>query len=291
MHFLLGPIFLVNAPTTVRGGFHPRFLLSFPITLGMSVGVAFIPVDGSTLGIISIGILTIVLTFVACVLLLSVPFYATDEHKALDQNFGPPLFAISILFFGMIAAHVTLTQLYSSPLVGLLLPSGSAATRTLATYLLVRSCHTCYYVPKQEFLTRLAASTQNQSVVPPILGDIEAVFGYCAAFFALIIGNAASVATLVEVMLAPTSTVWVLSLAVSALLELLTRTGIQQRAELWAAVRLAARFGVQRPVRLAQTNALELVYSHSLGGTGYVALMMAVSIGRGVWRSGGDRVA
>ncbi len=54
-YFILGPIFLVNAPITARGGFHPRFLLSLPFTVGPAVGAAFIPVDKLALGIISIG--------------------------------------------------------------------------------------------------------------------------------------------------------------------------------------------------------------------------------------------
>jgi hypothetical protein len=153
-------------------------------------------------------------------------------------------------------------------------------TRVLAMYAMRRCCHRFYYVPKQEFLTQLATSAQSQSnAVPPILGDIEAVFGYFAAFFALIIGNAASVSTLVEVMLSPTSTAWVLSLAVSGLQEVLTRTGLAQRTELWVAARLAAQFGLQWPTRLADSNALKLVYLRSLGGTRYVAWTMALSIG------------
>ena len=115
--------------------------------------------------------------------------------------------------------------------------------------------------------------------MPPILGDVEALFGEDAAFVSLIIGNAVSVSTFVEVVLSPTSTAWPLSLAVSTLLEVLGRTGIQQRAELWVVARLAARFGVQWSTRMAKSSALKLVYLHSLGGTGYVALTMAVSIG------------
>jgi hypothetical protein len=57
--FFLGPNFLLVAPITVCGGFHPRFLLSLPLTLGPAIGVAFIPLDGSRLGVISIGLLTV----------------------------------------------------------------------------------------------------------------------------------------------------------------------------------------------------------------------------------------
>jgi hypothetical protein len=280
-YFLLGPIFLVNAPITVRGGFHRRFLLSLPLTLGPAVGVAFAPVDGSTLGIISIVLLTVGIGFVLCFLALSAPLFATDEHKALDQSLGPSQTAIFFVFFGLITAHIMLTQ-FSSPLVGFLLPAGSAVIRQLAIFALARSLHKFYFEPKQAFLTQLSVSAQSQAnVVPPLLGDVEAIYGYGAALLALIIGNAASVATIVEATLTPTSMAWVVSLVVSLLLEVLARTGVQQRFELCVAAKLAAtrKFELQWPMRFAKMSALKLVYLHSLGGTGYVAPTMAVCIG------------
>ena len=39
MYFLLGAVFLITSPTLVRGGFHPRFLFSMPLTLGPAVGL------------------------------------------------------------------------------------------------------------------------------------------------------------------------------------------------------------------------------------------------------------
>jgi hypothetical protein len=95
----------------------------------------------------------------------------------------------------------------------------------------------------------------------------------------LIIDNTGLVATLMEAMLSPDSTSWITSLAVSALLELLTRTGIQQRFELWVAARLHEQFGLQWPMRLAQATSLKLVYLHSLRCTGYVTPTMALCIG------------
>ena len=56
-------------------------------------------------------------------------------------------------------------------------------------------------------------------------------------------------------------------------------TLIQQRVALWAAAKLAAKLDLQWSGRLAQMSTLELVYMHSLGGTGYVAPVMAVCIG------------
>ena len=278
--FVLGAIFLVTTPTVVRGGFHLRYLLSLPVTLGSAVGVAFIPVEGSTLGVISISLLTIGISYLLCFLLLNAPFFATNEHKALTRSFGPPLLSISILFFGLIAAHVTLTQRFSSPWIGLLLPAGSAVIRKLAIFAMGYSFHTFYFLPMAGFLLALSLSTQSrQGVVPPLLGDVEAVYSYAVAMFALIIGNAALVSSIVEATLSPDSTAWVLSLIVSSLLEVITRTGVQQRVELWVAAKLAAKFEDQWPMRIVEVSALELVYFHSLGGTGYVAPTMAVCIG------------
>jgi hypothetical protein len=85
----------VTAPIQVRGGFHPRFLLSLPLTLGTAIGAAFIPVDGSTLGIISIALLTFGISQTLCRVALSAPLFATDEHKALAAGLGPPLVAVT----------------------------------------------------------------------------------------------------------------------------------------------------------------------------------------------------
>jgi hypothetical protein len=280
VYFLIGPIFVINAPILVRGGFHPRFLLSLPITLGVSVGASFVPVDGSTLGIVSIASLALGVAFVVVLLLLSTPVFATDEHKALDQSFGLPIFAAILVFGALVFVHVTLTQRYSSPLVAVLLPVGSALIRAFVLFSLVNTFQKFYFEPKDAFLTALSQSAQGQDdAVPPLLGDIEVTFGYSATCAAVIIGNAASVATIVEAMLVPASMAWVLSLTVSSLLEVLSRTGRMQRVELWVAAKLAARFQLQAPMHAARTNALKLVYLHSLGSTGYVAPMMALCIG------------
>lgn len=155
--FVIGPVFLVNSPVLTRGGFHRRFFLSLPITLCAAIGAVFIPsymIEGSTIGVIPIAQLTIFLTYVVATLLLVAPFYATDEHKALQRSFGPPTFAALSCFYGAIAAYVYLAQSSSSPLVGLILPLCSFVTLALAMGGLVHSYHTFYYSPKQEFLTR-----------------------------------------------------------------------------------------------------------------------------------------
>ena len=140
--------------------------------------------------------------------------------------------------------------------------------------------HKFYYEPKEAFLTAFSQSAQGQDdAVPPILGDVEVTFGYGATACAVIIGNAASVATIVESMLVPASTAWVGSLALSSLMEVLARTGRMQRVELWVAAKLEAWFQLQGPMHAARTSALKLVYLHSLGSTGYVAPTMALCIG------------
>jgi hypothetical protein len=149
---MIGPIFLVNAPTIVRGGFHPRYLLSVPIALAAAVAAAFIPTGDYPLGIVSIGVIALVLGFVFCVCLLYVPFFATDEHKALDQTFGPPALVVGILFFLLMVAHVYLTRSSANMLIGLLLPIGCVATRTMALFVLARCCRRQYCEPKENFL-------------------------------------------------------------------------------------------------------------------------------------------
>jgi hypothetical protein len=114
---------------------------------------------------------------------------------------------------------------------------------------------------------------------PPLFGDIEAVYSAYAALLALMLGSAASVATLVGAVLVPDSWAWLVGLAGSVVLEVLMRTGMLQQPQLWAARRLAMRLGLDWPVHMAQTSALKLVYLHSLAGTGYVAPTMVLCIG------------
>ena len=289
--FINGPVFLVNSPILTRGGFHRRFLLSLPITLGAATGAAFIPSStegGSTIGLLSITQLTVLLTYAVATRLLISPFYATDEHKALQRSFGPPNFALLSCFFGAIVLYVFLAQNTSSPLVGLLLPLCSLVTRALAMHALVHSYHTFYYSPKQEFLTQqrtLVASSLEPSckstvvVVPPILGDVEIVYANMVATFALNIGNVASAATLMQAMLSPASSAWVIGLTASSLLELLTRIGTMQRIELWVATRLSAKFGMDWLLRFSRTNSLKVLYLRSLKCTRYMAATIAICIG------------
>jgi hypothetical protein len=190
VYFYVGPQYHVPVPILVSGGFRPRYFFSWPITLGVGVGLAFVPVDGSTfrVGMVSIMLLTFGLSYILCSLLLNAAFFQTNEHRALAPKFGLPVVASFLLFYGLNAAYVALAQQYSSPLVGLLLPVGSAITRALLLVVLVRSFDKFYYEPRASFLAQLPPSSQSQdSVPPPLFGDIEGPYGYTTAAFALII--------------------------------------------------------------------------------------------------------
>ncbi len=114
------------------------------------------------------------LGFVLCALLLNVPFFATGEHRALEQKkLGMPLCVIYTAFFGLISAYVSLTQLSSSPLVGMMLPFGSTVFRWLALFGTVRAFQKFYYEPKQTWLAQ-PPSTQrdgHESVLPRLAND------------------------------------------------------------------------------------------------------------------------
>ncbi len=56
--------------------------------------MTFILVNGEPPGIVTLGLLTFVLGFVLWALLLNVPFFATGEHRALEQILGMPLCVI-----------------------------------------------------------------------------------------------------------------------------------------------------------------------------------------------------
>jgi hypothetical protein len=84
-------------------------------------------------------------------------------------------------------------------LVGVLLPLGAWLIRVAAPFLLSRSCHFKYFLPKAEWLEEQALED-----LPPVLfGDLEAEYGYFVVLFALLIGSVSYVSMLVEVMQNP----------------------------------------------------------------------------------------
>jgi hypothetical protein len=165
-----GASFLLVAPTMVRGGFHVRFLFAVPIMLCISVCMAFVPVDGSTLGCVSIALLTFVLGFVSVNVFISAPLFETDEHKALQRSIGPPFAGVALLFFALVSTYVALVQRHAqSALIGLCLPAGSTAARYLAIFALNRSCDTRYYAPKAHFFGAAATVPEQGRIVSSAL--------------------------------------------------------------------------------------------------------------------------
>ena len=61
--------------------------------------------------------------------------------------------------------------------------------------------------------------------------------------------------------------------------DVMLRIGILQRIEVWVAGKLHTYVGLEWPVRVAKVSALKLVYFSALGGTSYLAPVMALSIG------------
>jgi hypothetical protein len=175
----IGPLFLVTAPTRVQGHFHPRYLLSVPILIGIGIGASFIDSGGMPLSILSLAIIATVLGYVVCIVVCNLKFYASIEHKQLDRSFGPPLILVAWIFFLWTALYVQVNRMSSHWLIGILLPLGAWIARVVALFLLSRSCHFQYYVPKATFIEAVANAEASDSEVeappPPLLGDVEGI--------------------------------------------------------------------------------------------------------------------
>ena len=279
------PMACVNAPTLISGRFRWHFLLSIPMTVCVSVGVAFIPVVGSTFGIAANVLVGLLLSFIL-INAMNSRFFATPEHKKLNQSVGPPLVAVGFLFFGSIMLYVALTRWYSSSAIGLFLPVAEATLKFGVLLVLNRSCCKHYYEPKADFLQRLAlthdtdaakgasaADLQSAPPAPPLLGDIEAVFANIAAVTAVVVGNGTFAATIVEVLVTPDSQSWIVGIVASCVMEMFVETGLAQRIQMWALV----RFKLQRLLHHAERTALDEVFLES--GSDFAAPLLAFAIG------------
>ena len=157
-------------------------------------------------------------------------------------------------------------------LVGVLLPLGAWLIRVAAPFLLSRSCHFKYFLPKAEWLEEQALED-----LPPVLfGDLEAQYGYFVVLFALLIGSVWYVSMLVEVMQNPESksTAWIMGLAVSFVTEFIDRTSVTQRIQL----RLAAHFRLEKVARLVRITALKALFYKSQLCTEFAAPIMVACI-------------
>jgi hypothetical protein len=185
---------------------------------------------------------------------------------------------IGFLFFLWTALYVEISRLSSHFLVGMLLPLGAWITRMAALFLLCRSCHSKYFLPKARSLEPIAAEqceSEGQSMPPPLLGDLELIYGYLAALFALLIGCGSYAPMLVQVMNNPSSLSWITGIVASLVLEITDRTSINQRVQL----RVASYFKLERIKRLIKMSAFKMVYYRSQFTTEFAAPILATSIG------------
>jgi hypothetical protein len=272
--FVNGGIFCTTAPARVTGEFHSRYLLSYPITIGIGIGVGFIRIGGAHLSLLSVGTIAMIIGYVVCIICLNLPFYVSIEHKQLDRSFGPPLILVAWIFFLWTALYVEVSRLVPHFLVGMLLPLGAWITRLAALFLLSRSCHFKYFVPKARFIES-AAVPEAEGKPPPLLGDLEMVYGYMAVLFALMIGCGSYVPMLVEVMNNPTSPAWVTGIVASLVIETMDRTSMTQRLQL----RVADYFELHLAAKVIRMSALKLVYYRSQFSTEFAAPIMTLAIG------------
>jgi hypothetical protein len=274
--FVVGAIFLVTAPTRVAGEFHRRYFVAFPIVLGVGVGLGYIRIGETYLSLLSMAFIAIVIGYVACLLCLNLPFYVSIEHKQLDRSLGPPVMVIGMLAFLWVSLYAEVSRLLDHFLVGTLLPLGAWLTRVAALFLMCRSCHFKYFMPKALFLIAVGRSDSEEEGAPaPLLGDLEMVYGYLTVLFALMIGCGSYAAMLVEVMHDPKSTGWITGMAISLVLEIMDRTSMTQRLQL----RAAAYFKLQRAARLVRISAIKVAYYRSQFSTEFAAPIMVLSIG------------
>ena len=93
------PIFVINAAIVVRGTLHRRFFLAGALAIGTAMICSTISMRSMYLGVISITLTSIGVSFILSVLILNTPLFWSKEHATLDRNFGPPLFLVIIGFF------------------------------------------------------------------------------------------------------------------------------------------------------------------------------------------------
>jgi hypothetical protein len=206
-------------------------MLSVPTLIGIGIGVSFIRSGSRPLSLLTISFIACVLGYIVCIVALNVKFYASSEHKQLDRSFGPPLIIVAWMFFLWTALYVQVNRMSSHWLIGILLPIGAWITRVIALLFLSRSCHFQYYVPKAASIEAVANAelSNSEAPPPPLLGDVEAIYGYVLVLFALLIGCGSYASMLVEVLNNPESSAWVTGIATGAFLEVMDRTSITQR--------------------------------------------------------------
>jgi hypothetical protein len=268
----------VNAPVLVRGEFHRRYFLSFPITICIALGAAHVPIGDDLLGFISVGLICLGLSFVGCVAALNVPLFATDAHKAMDQSSAPPIVLVVLCYFGLLVGYTELIRYSWSPLVGIYLFAGALATESAGLALLAWSFENRYVSPKCAYIAQLATSRGEGSETappsPPIFGVPELAFSNIICVLAMVMDNTLAVAGVLEVVIRPSQRGWLLAQAISTFVNVLKQVGMWQR--LWCKF-----FGLLGKPDLTAMNSVKLTYlrtqhscrhsshSHTVGLVGY----------------------
>jgi hypothetical protein len=164
--FAIGPCYLATFCVFVRGSLHWRFALSIPITVGVSVGAAFVPVGDSMLGFLPIWLVTGAGAISLCVALINLRLCATHEHLQLDANFHVPYCALVFGFFGVLITHVELTRRSSIMAIGLVLPIGCLGAESMYNQIVKRTCSLYYYEPKSVYMAIALSDEPGHDELP-----------------------------------------------------------------------------------------------------------------------------
>jgi hypothetical protein len=95
-----GGLFMTEIAIVIRGGFHWRFALSVPISVGCALAFAYVPVGDAQLGLVSVAFVATAVTYLLCFPIMVTPLHPTDEQKILYDRFGPVMGSGAACFTG-----------------------------------------------------------------------------------------------------------------------------------------------------------------------------------------------
>ena len=292
---LTGSIDLLWAPPAV--GYNTlekrRFWYFLPLTIGSAIGFACIPIGGSALTMVPIGLCSLGLNQIAYVVLNNL-WYRTPEHKTFDGFVGISVFCACVSTPLTMLLYTTLTDMFDNMAVGLIIPASSLLSEFAFLTILKRSYDAHYYRPKSKYLKAKLAREASGSIVaratacdddtpidtprvdvasptslnPPIFCDIDAQFGRWIAFGMLLFENAKFCVSFVQLLRSPSSKSWILGSAVSIVVEISKRSGLWNRAEI--AIGLPS---------WGKTTALKVAYYRAAAGVGYMAVALLIGLG------------
>lgn len=88
----------------------PHFWMFHEAVLSVSSRTTSVTVNEIGLRFVPVVVITIIISFVICVLALNVPFYKINEHKKLDSKFGAPIVFVIILFCFVVIGYIQMTK-------------------------------------------------------------------------------------------------------------------------------------------------------------------------------------